>query len=413
MTDPVIRETAPLRKTRAYVDLDALRRNMSRIGAHVGGAAIAPAVKADAYGHGLIPVASALVESGASMLAVANLEEYDLIRRHGIVVPVLILEDLFDDEVEYAVRSGASLSVGSLEYARLIDRAARRLGTTASCHVNVDTGMGRMGVIGEDVVATIAAAAAMDGVWIEGIFSHFPSSDEADKAPSFRQLEAYRQILREAEDRGVRPRYRHIANSGAILDFPAESTFDMVRPGVIVYGMPPSTEVSSEIGVEPVLSLVSRVVKINRHRGVDTIGYGRTFQTRPGSNLGIVPIGYGDGYPRSLSNRADVLVHGRRVPLAGRVSMDMIAVDLSSVPEPVRVGDDVVLIGAQTWRHPTGERRDSIDAIELARIAGTISYEITCALSPRIPRVYLEAGRVSAVHTMSRRLVSGGEEVDG
>lgn len=392
----------PIRETRACIDLDRLERNLARIRARSRGAALAPAVKADAYGHGAVAIGTVCEEFGVAMLAVANLEEFIYLRWHGLSAPILILEDLFRDEVERAVVDGAILCAGSVEYAREVSAAAQRTGRTALVHFNIDTGMGRMGLVGADPVAALEAVAALDGIRLDGIFSHFPSSDEADKSFSLSQVDRFQRTVEACAQRGIRVRYRHIANSGAILDFPEPAAMDLVRPGVITYGMRPSHEIASEFDMQPIMRLQSRIVKINRHTERATVGYGRTFVAEPGTVIGIIPVGYGDGYLRALSNRADVLLHGMRVPLAGRVSMDMIAVDLSHVPEPVAVGDEVVLIGEQQWRQGTDdERRDEIRAIELADRAGTISYEITCALSMRVPRIYLRAGRVVATQTMT------------
>ncbi len=392
----------PIRETRAYVDLDAFEHNLNLAAARVPGASVMPAVKADAYGHGAIAIASLCERWGATMLAVANLEEYFVLRDNGITLPILILEDLFPHEVEEALRVGARLSAGSVEYARLLSDAAGRLGTTAMIHLNVDTGMGRMGLVSDTPVEALLCVASLANTTLEGVFSHFPSSDERDKEFSFAQVEALDRIVREAERQGVRPRYRHLANSGALIDFPERVDWDLVRPGVMLYGMYPSEDVDHGIGLRPVMKVVSRLVKLTRHTRNWTVGYGRTYAVRPGSLVGIVPIGYGDGYPRSLSNRGEVLVRGVRVPIAGRVSMDMIAVDLTRVGEDVSIGDEVVLMGEQV--RDDGKAIDDgaerISAADLARLAGTITYEITCDFTPRIPRLYTQGGRVVAINSL-------------
>ena len=358
-------------------------------------------MKADAYGHGIEAVARACVRWGSHMLAVANLQEFLHLRSLGISIPILVLEELFPDELEPAVRAGARLSVGSSAYARQLSATARRLGTTAVVHINVDTGMGRMGLVAGtrrvDEVLEIAGLAALDP---EGIYTHFPGSDEADKRPSEEQIAVLSTLVDQLAGRGLRFRYRHIANSAALLDFPGAVDWELARPGVAVYGMYPSRDVDESLGLRPVMRVESALVKITRHEQAATVGYGRTYRAPAGAVIGIVPIGYGDGYPRLLSNRASVLVGGRRVPLVGRVSMDMISVDLSGLdPEPA-VGDEVVLLGAQ------GEAM--IDARELAELAGTISYEITCGIAPRVPRVYLRAGTAVALRTVQ----SGYHEID-
>jgi alanine racemase len=381
----------PLRRTRAYIDLDAVEHNLSLLAERVPGSGLVPAVKADAYGHGVEAIAPVCEAWGATMLAVANLEEYFLLRDHGITLPILILEDLFRDEIDIALQAGARLSVGSVDYARMLSETAERVGTTAMMHVNVDTGMGRMGLFDPDPSAAVTTIAGLANSTLEGIFTHFPASDETDKDFAHQQVDDLQTLLAVLAENGVAPRFRHIANSGALIDFPGEVAWDLVRPGVAMYGMYPSREVDQTVGLRRVMQLESAVVKITRYDRDWTVGYGRTYPVSAGSVIGIVPIGYGDGYPRSLSNRGEVLVHGVRVPIAGRVSMDMIAVDLTRLGNRVTVGDTVVLMGSQ------GDQE--IDAAELADLTGTITYEITCGFTARIPRVYLRNDEVVATKT--------------
>lgn len=380
-----------IRETRAFVDLDAVDHNLRLFSERVPGARLMPAVKADAYGHGIEAVGAAAERFGVEMLAVACLEEYQVLRDQGISLPVLILEDLFPDEIEVALRAGARLSAGSLEYARRLSEATSRLGTTAVVHVNMDTGMGRMGLFSDDPVRDLVEISRLSGVTLEGVYTHFPGSDETDKSFSYEQIRRFQEILSGASRQGVQPRYRHLANSGALIDFPGESAFDLVRPGVSMYGMFPSEEVDQSVALRPVMKVVSRIVKLNSYDREWTVGYGRTWKVRSGSMVGIVPIGYGDGYPRLLSNRGDVLFRGRRVPIAGRVSMDMTAIDLTGIVPEARVGEEVVLMGSSG-----GER---IDAMELARLTQTITYEITCGFTPRVSRVYLRGGEIVATKT--------------
>lgn len=389
----------PLRRTRAYIDLDAVDHNLTLLSERVPGSGLVPAVKADAYGHGIEAIASVCEGWGATMLAVANLEEYLLLYDQGITVPILILEDLFSEELETALRAGARLSVGSVDYARRVSDAAGKLGTTAMLHVNVDTGMGRMGLLEPNPLSALLTIANLAGSMLEGVFTHFPASDETDKAFARRQLDDLRSLFTALKENGVSPRYRHIANSGALIDFPRDVAWDLVRPGVAMYGMYPSREVDQTVGLRPVMQLESAIVKITRYDREWTVGYGRTYAVRPGSVIGIVPIGYGDGYPRSLSNRGEVLVHGVRLPIAGRVSMDMIAIDLTRLAGRVAIGDTVVLMGTQD--------DETIDALELADLTGTITYEVTCGLTSRIPRIYLRNDEVVATKTVRRGYQSG------
>jgi alanine racemase len=238
---------------------------------------------------------------------------------------------------------------------------------------------------------------------MEGLYSHFPGADERDVSFARKQLRVMEDVTAALAKAGVAVRYRHIANSGALIQFPREVTWDLVRPGVAMYGMYPSDEVDTTIGLRPVMQLESRLVKITRYEREWTIGYGRTWKVGPGAVIAIVPIGYGDGFPRILSSRGTALVHGMRVPIAGRVSMDMIALDLTDLPEPAEIGDEVVLLGKQEWTPddtPTAVRSDRITALELAALCNTITYEITCGITIRVPRVYVRGGSVVAIQSM-------------
>ena len=386
----------PVRHTRAVVDLEAIEANLHLLAGRVPGSGLVPAVKADAYGHGVEAVAAVCERWGATMLAVANLQEFLYLRDCGITLPVLILEDLFADEIEAAIVAGARLSVGSLEYARSLSSAARRGGPSAVVHVNIDTGMGRMGLFSDQPAAELLAIAALDGLEIEGVFSHFPGSDEGDASVPKRQIQDLQVVLAAAAEEGLRPRYRHIANSGALIDLPEAVAWDLVRPGVAMYGIYPSREVNHAVRLQPALRWESRLVKITRYHRDWTVGYGQTYPVKSGSVIGIVPVGYGDGYPRSLSNRGSVLVGGQRAPIAGRVSMDMIAVDLTNLAgqgdAAPALGQEVVLLGTQGGEH--------IDAAEIADLTGTITYEVTCDITARVPRIYTRGGTPVALRSV-------------
>ena len=386
----------PIRRTRAVIDLDALDHNLTLLSRQVPGAGLVPAVKADGYGHGAGAVAIACERWGVAMVAVASLDEYLHLRDRGVTIPVLILDELFPDEVPVALTEGVRLTVGSVEYAHLLSDQAARLGVTAVVHVNLDTGMGRMGLhtaTPEEDLIEIAALPATD---MEGVYSHFPGSDEADTTFAHEQIRRTEAVLAGLEKAGIRVRYRHIANSGALIQFPSAVNWELVRPGIAMYGQYPGDDVDRSIGLRPVMRLESGLVKVTRYDREWTVGYGRTWKVRPGSVIGIVPIGYGDGYPRALSSRAEVLVHGMRMPVAGRVSMDLIAVDLTGLPEDPAVGDEVVLMGRQEW----SSRVEQIDALELARLCNTITYEITCGFTPRVPRLYVRGGKAVAIQSI-------------
>ena len=379
----------PERRTRAEVDLDALAYNISLLKEKAGGAEVVLPVKADAYGHGQIAVAKRAVAEGVALLAVANAQELKRMRDAGISHPTLILEDLFPEELSWAVEDPeARFNVSSLPYAQALSRAAgaeRRV----LVHVNLDTGMGRMGLFAPNPVEAILEISKLPGIEIEGIFSHFPAADEDDVSFAQKQVADFRETLKELERQGVTPRYRHISNSAGIMIFGEEGAFDLVRPGVSAYGMFPSPEVAEKVGgsipLRPCMRLLSGVVKITEYDRPWTVGYGRSYSVGPGSRIAVIPVGYGDGYRRALSNGLGVaVVHGQRVPVVGRVSMDMITLDLTDLEEPAQIGDEVVLLGEQEWKG----RKASIFAEEMAEQVKTISYEITCGFTPRVPRLY-------------------------
>lgn len=403
----------PLRETRACINLDAIQHNLRVLGSRVPSVGLVPAVKADGYGHGAVAVAGVCEESGVPMVAVANLEETASLRDHGITIPILILEELFPEEVAPALHLDARLTVSTERYAQLVNDTAGRITKKhrASVHINLDTGMGRMGLFTDDPIAVLQRITSLPNIFIEGLYSHFPTADEQDLSFAHLQVERFQAILAAAADAGISLPYRHLANSGAVLNFPdllEAAGCNLARPGVSIYGMVPSDEVNRSVALKPAMKLVSRIVKLTTYDRDWTIGYGRTFTARPGSTIAVVPIGYGDGYPRSLSGRGNVIVHGRRVPVVGRVSMDMITLDVTDLPEPAVLYDEAVLIGTQSWSAPTGNKTvrvphtvsDTISVEEIAELIGTITYEITCNLTSRIPRVYFRNGKIVAATTL-------------
>ena len=386
----------PVRRTRALINLDSLEHNLSLLCARAAKAKLMIAVKANGYGHGAIAIAKGCERWGAAMLAVANLDEYLILRDHGITVPVLILEELFADEIEaaidVAIGRAAVLTVASLEFARCVSATATRLQTQALVHINIDTGMGRMGLYAPNtMMQLIQEISALPGLIVEGLYTHFPKTQ--DTQFSFAQIAVMDELLQKLRSCGCRIRYRHIANSAALLAFPQKSAWDLARPGIAVYGLYPTAEPGRTIALQPLMKLASSLIKITRYEQPWSIGYERSYRADAGALIGIAPIGYGDGFRRALSNRGEALVHGMRTPIVGLISMDMIALDLSRVPETVHIGDEVVLLGSQEWDQ---KRTAVIDAGELAGLCDTIPYEITCALTSRIPRLYLRAGKVVA-----------------
>ena len=363
--------------TWAEIDLDALRHNVRAIRSLVGPTVeLIAVVKANAYGHGAVPVAKSALAAGASRLAVHRVNEGVELREGGIEAPILLLGYAPLAAAATVVQYRLTPTVITKEFAAALDGYS---GEPIPVHVKVDTGMGRYGVLPEEVVDFVRALNAMPHIVIEGIYTHFATADEADTSYMRRQFRIFRDVLSAVENAGVRPLIRHACNSAATLAFP-EAHLDAVRPGLALYGMEPSEERPSPVPLRPVLSLKSRVARVRTLPAGSSIGYGRTYTLEQPTRVALVPVGYGDGYHRILSNRGQVLIHGQRARILGRVSMDQIVVDVNHIPD-VQMEDEVVVIGEQ------GE--DAIRAEEVARWAETINYEVTTSLLPRVTRVYL------------------------
>ncbi len=374
----------PTRLTRVEVSLDALAANLAAIRAHVGGAKVMAVVKANAYGHGLVPVARHLIARGADSLGVAFLEEGIALRQAGISAPILVFGGIGDQQAPLFIRNDLALTAPSVEKLRLIDEAAAALGATARVHLKIDTGMERIGVHWYAAEKLLEASLTLRHTVVEGIYSHFANADAAPDALGHArlQLERFLEVLAFYEKRGLPAPCRHLANSGAVLQLP-EARLDLVRPGILLYGVYPSADCARAIAVTPALSLKSRVVYFKVVKAGDPVGYGSTWTPTEDTRVVTVPVGYGDGYFRALSNRASVLIRGQRRPIVGRVCMDQIMVALG--PDGTAYnGDEVVLIGEQAGEHLTAD--------ELATHAGTIPYEILTHLNERLPRVYRAAG---------------------
>lgn len=367
----------PNRAVWAEIDLGALEKNYEQIKSRLKPEVkLCAVVKADAYGHGALAVARAAVAAGASYLAVATLSEGIALRQAGFTTPILLLGLVMPEEAADVVAYGITQTVCSTELAAALSREAVRQKRTVCVHLKVDTGMGRIGVRPGEIGALAAQIAAMPGIRIEGIFSHFAMADCRDKSYTEKQLEAFRQAVAAVEAQGVHPSIRHIAESAAILEIP-EAQFDMVRAGVIQYGLWPSDEVTHPIALHPVMKLQARVVWLKTlHKG-ESIGYGRAFVAERESRIATLPVGYADGYIRAYGPKGCVEIRGRRAPIAGRICMDQVMIDVTDIPD-VKIGDTAVLFGSP-----------SLTIDEAAGWLGTINYEVPCLLSPRVPRVYV------------------------
>ena len=371
-------DTGSLRPTVVEVSLARLAENFRAIQAAVAPAAVMPIVKANAYGHGLVPVARHLVSLGARSLGVAFLEEAVELREAGVTGPILVMGGIFGDQIPIFLRHGLTLTASSIDKLTQVDEIAGRLGVTATVHLKIDTGMERIGVHYYNARGLLERAADCPRVKVEGIYSHFANADALDLASARLQLARFLEVLEWYDKQGVPPPVRHMANSGAVLQL-RESHLDLVRPGILLYGVYPSIEVRKTIAVRPALSLRSRVVYFKVVTAGHPVSYGSTWQSDHPVRVVTVPVGYGDGYFRALSNVAHVLIRGRKYPVVGRVCMDQIMVNIEW--ETAYNGDVVTLLGA--------DGNELITCEHLAEWAGTIPYEVLTNLNTRIPRVYV------------------------
>jgi alanine racemase len=366
------------RPTVATIDLNALSHNYAEVTRRAGNRKVLAVVKAQAYGHGAIPVARRLVELGCPMLGVATVEEGRNLREAGIQAPILIMGPVFPEQAEAIARAKLTPVVYTHALARSLADASAGAGTKCPVHVKVDTGMGRVGVPPEGALDFISDISGLPGVSVEGLMTHFADADLRDKAFAAAQLDRFEALLRRLEAKGIDIPLRHAANSAAVLEYD-RALLNMVRPGLMLYGYNPlESKVSADL--RPVLGLVTRIAFVKRVPAGVPISYGRTFVTERESLIATIPLGYADGYSRGLSNKGEAIVRGMRVPVAGRVCMDMTMLDVTDVPGAAE-GDEVVLIGAR------GNER--ITADDIAARTGTIAYEVLCGISGRVPRIIL------------------------
>jgi alanine racemase len=368
-----------IRPTEAIVDLDAIAHNITILKNHVGaGVRFMAVVKANAYGHGILQVAKTAVTAGADLLGVALTEEAVALRQAGITLPVFVLGIVPPEGAEQVVRNDLTVAVSTLESARAFNAAAKEAGCKIPVHIKVDTGMGRIGIKPPDVPEFVNQLKSLGHIRIEGIFSHFSSADEKDKSYAHRQLKRFNQVIATLHDREIHIPIKHMANSAGTIDLP-ESHFDMVRPGISIYGIHPSPDTDHSVDLRPAMSLKTRIAFLKELAAGSPVSYNNTYITKAPTRIATLPIGYADGYPRLLSNRGQALVHGQRVPVVGRVCMDMTMLDVSTV-SGAEVGSEVVLFGRQDDAE--------ILADEIAHKTNTIAYEIVCGISPRVPKIY-------------------------
>lgn len=375
-----------LRPVWAEVNLDKLAHNMREIRRVSKSKEIMAVVKADAYGHGALDIAPVLLENGADRLAVAVLSEAIELRKGGIKCPIMILgftpTTFIDELLQYDIEQ----TVYSLEFAKELSKIARKKNKFAKIHIKIDTGMGRIGYqCTEENVEEIHKISQFSNIHIEGIFTHFSSADAEDKNYTAKQMEEFNWVYNKLRDKNVIINNIHVSNSAAIIDLP-EYHYDIIRPGIIIYGYYPSNEVDKEkIHLKPVMSLKTNVVHLKKVSKGEYIGYGRKFKTTREAIIATLPVGYADGYTRLLFNKAEVIINGEMAPVVGRICMDQCMIDVTDVG-CVKIGDEVILIGED------GNNR--FDADDAAELLDTISYEIVCMIGKRVPRVYVKDDKI-------------------
>ena len=379
-------------RNRVYlkIDLDTICDNTRAIQKKVGAdTKVMVVVKADAYGHGAIEVAKALSEISTYGFAVATVGEALALRRAGITKPILILDFVFPNQFETIIRNNIMLTVFRYSIAKQLSEVAVRMGTTAHIHIKVDTGMGRIGYVPDDEsVDEICRIARLPNIEIDGIFTHYACADMKDKTFMDRQTEKFFDFVGRVESCGINIPIKHICNSAAIID-KDDGFLDMVRSGIVTYGLYPSDEVDkNKLKIRPAMELKSIVINVKTiHKG-DTVSYGCTYVADGPRVIATIPVGYADGYPRLMSNKGDVLIHGKRAAIVGRVCMDQFMVDVTDIPG-VSIGDKVTLIGR--------DGDECITCEEIGRISGRFNYEFLCCITRRVPRVYIRSGRTEKI----------------
>lgn len=371
------------------IDLDALKGNVRKTRSLVGDdVKILLTVKADAYGHGAPRIASAAISEGVDMLGVATLHEGIELRCYGIGVPILILSPSLISEIDEIIEWNLTPTVCDLKFAQALSFSAARRGPI-KIHVEIDTGMTRAGINEEDAYAFLKQVSRMSGIAIEGVYTHFPSTYLEDAEFTSSQVERFAKLIDRLACDGLFFPLRHASNSAAVIQYP-HSYFNMVRPGGMIYGLLPKREFNS-IGLKPVMSFKSRVVNVKDVKAGRTVSYGRTYRFTRDSKVAAVAVGYGHGLSRQLSNCGYLLVRGKRAPIVGAVTMDITLIDVTDIPG-VSVGDEVVIFGRQ------GE--EELSVYQIAEWCGTISYDVTCGIGKRVPRVYVENGEVKGIVTL-------------
>jgi len=382
------------------VDLDNFISNLKEIKRLIGPQVnFMQPVKADAYGHGAIEISNVALKNGASMLGVANADEGVQLRVSGIEAPIVILGPSTESEIEEIIKYNLTPSVSDLTFAQKLQKELKKAGRTICVHIEVDTGMGRGGTMCGEALQLVCDILALPNIKLEGIFTHLASS-EIDLPYNDQQWQLFSHLLSELEAHNIKIPIRHMDNSGGILNY-AQFHLDMVRPGIMTYGIYPSPATEAKARLAPVMSFKTTIVLIKEFPPGCGIGYNSTYVTKERTRIATIPVGYGDGYGIVLSNLGEALIHGKRAPVVGRISMDLCTIDITHIPD-CAVGDEVVLLGKQGGEY--------ISANEIAAKAKTISYEVLCALGKRAPRIFLQKGKTDAVEPRLRRIFLPEEE---
>ena len=371
----------------AIIDLDAIAYNMTNIKSKVGKeTGIIGIIKADAYGHGSVEISKVILENGADWLAVAVVDEGINLRKNSIAAPILLLGCTPELRLEDVVNNGFIQTVYTYETAKKLSDVAVRLGKTAVIHIKIDTGMGRIGYrVNEASADEIVKISELPNIEVNGMFTHFSTADEKDKNYTLNQYKKFVQMDALLRERGLEIPIKHAANSAAIMDFD-NMMFNMVRPGIILYGAYPSEEVDKDnLSIKPAMSVKTHVSYVKEVNEGDYISYGRKYQAVGKRIIATIPVGYADGFIRAYSNGGKVLIKGEYAPIVGRICMDQFMVDVTDIKD-VQINDEVVLIGKQ------GNKEITVDFI--ASILDTINYEVFCTLSKRVPRQYIQNGKV-------------------
>ena len=373
------KKNKPTRPVWAEVNLDNIKFNLKQVKKNIPEhTKIMAVVKADAYGHGVIPVAKAALEGGADRLAVALPEEGKELRENDFKLPIQILGEVLPNQIPILVENDLIPTISKLDTVQKLNELAEKKDIIKKVHVKIDTGMGRIGVFPDDAINFIKKVNSYDNIDIEGIMTHFAKADEEDKSYTYKQWERFQSVIDKLKEIDIKIPIKQAANSATIIDLP-EFALNMVRPGIMMYGLRPSHEVDESFELKPALSWKAKVVYLKEVPPGTGISYGTTYVTKRKAKIATIPMGYADGFSRLLSNKGEVLINGKRAPIRGRVCMDQFMVDVTDI-DNVNIGDELVLIGKQG--------NDELTATEMADLIGTINYEITCDITKRVPRVY-------------------------